>query len=61
MDGTTTQTRLGTLLPGAEYLVSIVAMKGFEESDPVSGTFTTGAALTFSLKAHDSTWKNTSV
>ncbi|XP_036185707.1 tenascin isoform X5 [Myotis myotis] len=41
VDGTKTQTKLTTLLPGAEYLVSIVAMKGFEESEPVSGTFTT--------------------
>ncbi|XP_039722716.1 tenascin isoform X11 [Pteropus medius] len=41
VDGTKTQTKLMTLLPGAEYLVSIIAMKGFEESEPVSGTFTT--------------------
>ncbi|XP_016066378.1 PREDICTED: tenascin [Miniopterus natalensis] len=41
VDGTKTRTRLTALLPGAEYLVSIVAMKGFEESDPVSGTFAT--------------------
>nr|KAF6487992.1 tenascin C [Rousettus aegyptiacus] len=41
VDGTKTQTRLVTLLPGAEYLVSIIAMKGFEESEAVSGTFTT--------------------
>ncbi|XP_036288688.1 tenascin isoform X2 [Pipistrellus kuhlii] len=41
VDGTKTQTKLTTLLPGAEYLVSIVAMKGFEESEPISGTFTT--------------------
>lgn len=54
VDGTKTQTRLVTLLPGAEYLVSIIAMKGFEESEAVSGTFTTGAVLTFSYIAHDS-------
>nr|XP_023484516.1 tenascin isoform X6 [Equus caballus] len=41
VDGTKTQTRLVKLLPGAEYLVSIIAMKGFEESEPVSGSFTT--------------------
>ncbi|KAM5260381.1 tenascin isoform 2-T2 [Hipposideros larvatus] len=41
VDGTKTQTRLVRLLPGAEYLVSIIAMKGLEESEPVSGTFTT--------------------
>ncbi|XP_044120980.1 tenascin isoform X3 [Neovison vison] len=41
VDGTKTRTRLVRLLPGAEYLVSVVAMKGFEESEPVSGSFTT--------------------
>ncbi|KAI5942210.1 Tenascin [Manis javanica] len=39
--GTEPQTRLVRLLPGTEYLVSIIAMKGFEESEPVSGSFTT--------------------
>uniref|UniRef100_A0A8C9K8F1 Tenascin n=1 Tax=Panthera tigris altaica TaxID=74533 RepID=A0A8C9K8F1_PANTA len=41
VDGTKTQTRLAKLLPGAEYLVSVIAMKGFEESEPVSGSFST--------------------
>ncbi|XP_029776737.1 tenascin [Suricata suricatta] len=41
VDGTKTRTRLVKLLPGAEYLVSVIAMKGFEESEPVSGSFTT--------------------
>ncbi|XP_064435983.1 tenascin isoform X7 [Mirounga angustirostris] len=41
VDGTKTQTRLLRLLPGAEYLVSVIAMKGFEESEPVSGSFST--------------------
>nr|XP_019586742.1 PREDICTED: tenascin isoform X1 [Rhinolophus sinicus] len=41
VDGRKTQVRLVKLLPGAEYLVSITAAKGFEESEPVSGTFTT--------------------
>ncbi|XP_059266930.1 tenascin isoform X6 [Mustela nigripes] len=41
VDGTKTLTRLVRLLPGAEYLVSVVAMKGFEESEPVSGSFAT--------------------
>ncbi|XP_057354960.1 tenascin [Manis pentadactyla] len=39
--GTEPQTRLVRLLPGTEYLVSIIAMKGFEESEPISGSFTT--------------------
>ncbi|XP_057404223.1 tenascin isoform X3 [Balaenoptera acutorostrata] len=41
VDGTKTQTRLLRLLPGVEYLVSVIALKGFEESEPVLGTFTT--------------------
>ncbi|KAL1776694.1 tenascin isoform X1 [Sigmodon hispidus] len=41
VDGTTTETRLMKLIPGVEYHVSIIAMKGFEESDPVSGSLTT--------------------
>ncbi|XP_074251335.1 tenascin isoform X13 [Saimiri boliviensis] len=41
VDGTKTQTRLVKLIPGVEYLVNIIATKGFEESEPVSGSFTT--------------------
>ncbi|XP_007449785.1 PREDICTED: tenascin isoform X2 [Lipotes vexillifer] len=41
VDGTKTQTRLLRLLPGVEYLVSVIALKGFEESKPVSGMLTT--------------------
>eukprot|EP00069_Balaena_mysticetus_P005911 bmy_18348T0 len=41
VDGTKTQTRLLRLLPGVEYLVSVIALKGFEESEPVSGMLTT--------------------
>ncbi|XP_055283718.1 tenascin isoform X2 [Moschus berezovskii] len=41
VDGTKTQTRLLRLLPGADYLVSVIALKGFEESEPVSGTLIT--------------------
>ncbi|XP_067599641.1 tenascin isoform X8 [Pseudorca crassidens] len=39
--GTKTQIRLLRLLPGVEYLVSVTALKGFEESTPVSGMLTT--------------------
>ncbi|EDL31089.1 tenascin isoform 2 precursor [Mus musculus] len=41
VDGTDTETRLVKLTPGVEYRVSVIAMKGFEESDPVSGTLIT--------------------
>ena len=51
VDGTKTQTRLLRLLPGADYLVSVIALKGFEESEPVSGTLTTGVFPTFSIIA----------
>lgn len=55
VDGTKTQTRLLRLLPGVEYLVSVIAVKGFEESEPVSGTLTTGECfLTFGISAYDS-------
>lgn len=42
VDGTDTETRLVRLTPGVEYHVSVIAMKGFEESDPVSGSLITG-------------------
>ncbi|KAM6183109.1 tenascin isoform 1-T2 [Erethizon dorsatum] len=41
VDGTTTEARLVQLIPGVEYLVSVISMKGFEESEPVSGSLTT--------------------
>ncbi|XP_037653900.1 tenascin isoform X3 [Choloepus didactylus] len=41
VDGTRTQAKLVQLIPGVEYLVSVIATKGFEESEPVSGSLTT--------------------
>ncbi|KAL2781978.1 tenascin precursor [Daubentonia madagascariensis] len=41
VDGTKTQTSLVKLIPGVEYFVNVIAMKGFEESEPVSGLLTT--------------------
>ncbi|XP_028635733.1 tenascin isoform X2 [Grammomys surdaster] len=41
VDGTDTETRLVRLSPGVEYHVSVIAMKGFEESEPVSGSLVT--------------------
>lgn len=59
VDGTDTETRLVKLTPGVEYHVSIIAIKGFEESDPVSGSLTTGVCsdqhsiLALSVMTHD--------
>ncbi|XP_038601852.1 tenascin isoform X6 [Tachyglossus aculeatus] len=39
--GTVTQTPLVKLIPGIEYVVSIISVKGFEESEPISGSLTT--------------------
>ncbi|XP_012624253.2 tenascin isoform X1 [Microcebus murinus] len=41
VDGSETQTRLVKLVPGVEYLVNVIAMKGFEESEPALGLLTT--------------------
>nr|XP_044989351.1 tenascin isoform X5 [Jaculus jaculus] len=41
VDGSKTETQLVKLIPGVEYHVSVIAMKGFEESDPVMGSLTT--------------------
>jgi hypothetical protein len=57
VDGTKTETQLVKLTPGMEYHVSVIAMKGFEESDPVSGSLTTGAlafAFAFVFYKHHS-------
>ncbi|XP_060107776.1 tenascin isoform X6 [Heteronotia binoei] len=41
VDGNKSRTKLVKLIPGVEYTVSIVSVKGFEESEPVSGSLTT--------------------
>lgn len=41
VDGSRTQTTLVNLLPGVQYLVSLVSVKGKEESAPASDTLTT--------------------
>ncbi|NXG02817.1 TENA protein, partial [Sakesphorus luctuosus] len=41
VDGSKTRTKLVKLVPGVEYHVSITSVKGFEESDPISGTLQT--------------------
>ncbi|XP_026716233.1 tenascin isoform X2 [Athene cunicularia] len=41
VDGSKTRTKLVKLIPGVDYNVSIISVKGFEESEPVSGTLKT--------------------
>ncbi|XP_051953300.1 tenascin-like [Xyrauchen texanus] len=41
VDGSQSQVQLTNLSPGETYQVSMIAVKGLEESDPVSDTFTT--------------------
>nr|XP_006005618.1 PREDICTED: tenascin isoform X3 [Latimeria chalumnae] len=41
VDGSQSHTTLTKLTPGVEYDVSIISVKGLDESDPVSGTVTT--------------------
>lgn len=42
VDGSQSQVSLRNLIPGETYQVSVIAVKGLEDSEPVSGTFTTG-------------------
>ncbi|XP_068077498.1 tenascin isoform X1 [Danio rerio] len=41
VDGSQSQVSLRNLIPGETYQVSVIAVKGLEESEPVSDTFTT--------------------
>ncbi|XP_056313265.1 tenascin isoform X9 [Danio aesculapii] len=41
VDGSQSQVSLRNLIPGETYQVSVITVKGLEESEPVSGTFTT--------------------
>uniref|UniRef100_A0A8C8SM68 Tenascin C n=1 Tax=Pelusios castaneus TaxID=367368 RepID=A0A8C8SM68_9SAUR len=41
VDGTKTRTKLMKLIPGVEYTISMISVKGLEESEPISGTLTT--------------------
>lgn len=42
VEGTKTRTKLVKLVPGVDYNVSVISVKGFEESEPVSGILKTG-------------------
>ncbi|XP_056360994.1 tenascin isoform X3 [Oenanthe melanoleuca] len=41
VEGTKTRTKLVKLVPGVDYNVSIISVKGFEESEPISGILKT--------------------
>ncbi|KAM6244069.1 tenascin isoform 4-T4 [Porphyrio hochstetteri] len=41
VDGSKTRTKLVKLVPGVDYNVSIISVKGFEESEPLSGILKT--------------------
>ncbi|XP_026096335.1 tenascin isoform X4 [Carassius auratus] len=51
VDGSQSQVSLTNLIPGEAYQVSVVAVKGLEESEPVSDTFTTALDMPRSLIA----------
>lgn len=42
VDGSKTRTKLVKLVPGVDYNVNIISVKGFEESEPISGILKTG-------------------
>ncbi|XP_039206896.1 tenascin isoform X3 [Crotalus tigris] len=41
VDGNRSRIKLVDLIPGIKYVVSVVAVKGFEESEPISGSLVT--------------------
>uniref|UniRef100_A0A4W4FV14 Tenascin C n=1 Tax=Electrophorus electricus TaxID=8005 RepID=A0A4W4FV14_ELEEL len=51
VDGSQSQTQLTNLIPGETYQVTAIAMKGLEESDPVSDILTTNVDMPQNLTA----------
>ncbi|KAK1806758.1 hypothetical protein P4O66_005264 [Electrophorus voltai] len=51
VDGSQSQTQLTNLIPGETYQVTAIAMKGLEESDPVSDILTTNMDMPQNLTA----------
>ncbi|XP_069604652.1 tenascin isoform X4 [Ranitomeya imitator] len=51
VEGSRTQTTLVNLMPGVEYRVSLVSVKGTEESTPASGSLTTALDSPSGLRA----------
>ncbi|XP_073497972.1 tenascin-X isoform X2 [Phyllobates terribilis] len=50
-----TSTQLKGLIPGTHYEVTVVSVRGFEESQPLTDFFTTAGGGPRSLRAHDVT------
>ncbi|XP_077142225.1 tenascin-X isoform X3 [Ranitomeya variabilis] len=50
-----TNTQLKGLIPGTQYEVTVVSVRGFEESQPLTDFFTTAGGGPRSLRAHDVT------
>ncbi|XP_040262353.1 tenascin-X [Bufo bufo] len=50
-----TSTQLKRLIPGTQYEVTVVSVRGFEESQPMTDFFTTAGGGPRSLRAHDVT------
>lgn len=50
VDGAESHTLLPNLTPGETYRVSVISVKGLEESEPASDTFTTGTLNTIQLQ-----------
>ncbi|XP_061118380.1 tenascin-like isoform X3 [Conger conger] len=51
VDGSETQTGLSGLIPGMTYLVTVVAVRGLEESEPGAGSLTTALDKPTGLRA----------
>ncbi|XP_031432979.1 tenascin isoform X2 [Clupea harengus] len=51
IDGTQSETMLPNLVPGETYQVTVVAVKGLEESEPITDTLTTALDMPRSLTA----------
>ncbi|XP_075691657.1 tenascin isoform X1 [Rhinoderma darwinii] len=51
VDGSRTETTLVNLLPGVRYIVSLVSLRGTEESEPASDTLTTALDSPSGLRA----------
>ncbi|XP_053466405.1 tenascin isoform X3 [Ictalurus furcatus] len=55
MGGGESQTELPNLTPGVTYRVSVISVKGLEESEPASDTFTTGLGKPTGIRFSDVT------